>query len=720
MPPKEHTAPSALIKEDTLYITDPNINPDELMRAIREDLPQDVQDRMSINDMTGTYGDLSHLQGGGAVEDLDEHQFPTEEERLGDAVERVQVEQALDATRRGDNPFATGDRIGSRHADIEALGPQFNDPFDKTLLQGSTQLVRNVISERDLEEEDIPRTKTSAGTFKDGNGKICAHCLFHPADEHDVVKVMTQRWDKKEKKMITSIAFQEDATEKQRKDFLDFLTKNKEWMADGHSEKDFMRWSIYLSEYGVQQFKAILDIIGALSKSQYGQAFYFAPIDVNSHMAMMDAIGSSADDNPFWRCPLQTQAHIGEFQFYDENKDPGFQAYQLTTYENGGRKIWMTCDETHFPPSSGAQWVKSINFRGKIDDDHWTTFTDALEGLIKEVPGLPLLIDPPKEDEHGRNWVGKIPTADIREEQMNNPALLDDPMKNCCCCSKSWDCAYGHNPLPYMKKGRCCDKCNMEKVIPMRRAMIGLGEVAVPEEQMPELKALTEMISGLQQDNVRLLARADMNYKANLKRMKKTPSPEMFALIQKKEREIEEREKKCQEESARWDEAFTEVKATTAGLNQKVKAMDLKAKADAKIVQKHENLKKEVAKKDAKLANLGKFETLAEDFPLEFWKMRMTPVLPAIQNQGCLWQGARGAFGFRNQACPIHDQNERHMRMKGWVKEDYMIAHPPKAVKSPPKKKRASVKCQCLICERMFPKNSMVDVNGDLLCKKCA
>lgn len=38
--------------------------------------------------------------------------------------------------------------------------------------------------------------------------------------------------------------------------------------------------------------------------------------------------------------------------------------------------------------------------------------------------------------------------------------------KKCCLCGGEYN-GYGNNPEP-LKKGRCCDKCNITKVVPAR------------------------------------------------------------------------------------------------------------------------------------------------------------------------------------------------------------------------------------------------------------
>ena len=37
----------------------------------------------------------------------------------------------------------------------------------------------------------------------------------------------------------------------------------------------------------------------------------------------------------------------------------------------------------------------------------------------------------------------------------------------CCICGETYE-GYGNNPFPVKDYGKCCDKCNLEKVIPAR------------------------------------------------------------------------------------------------------------------------------------------------------------------------------------------------------------------------------------------------------------
>ena len=50
--------------------------------------------------------------------------------------------------------------------------------------------------------------------------------------------------------------------------------------------------------------------------------------------------------------------------------------------------------------------------------------------------------------------------------------------KTCCLCGVEFE-GYGNNPAPVKESGECCDRCNAEKVIPVRlEALLALGENA--------------------------------------------------------------------------------------------------------------------------------------------------------------------------------------------------------------------------------------------------
>lgn len=59
-------------------------------------------------------------------------------------------------------------------------------------------------------------------------------------------------------------------------------------------------------------------------------------------------------------------------------------------------------------------------------------------------------------------------------------------MGNCCLCKGLMSNKWGNNPAPLKKRGKCCDKCNADKVIPAR--MGGVLNVGTHEEQILQRK----------------------------------------------------------------------------------------------------------------------------------------------------------------------------------------------------------------------------------------
>lgn len=48
----------------------------------------------------------------------------------------------------------------------------------------------------------------------------------------------------------------------------------------------------------------------------------------------------------------------------------------------------------------------------------------------------------------------------------------------CCICGKIEE-GYGNDPWPLSEKGKCCDECNFEKVVPARITMLRAEEEQV-------------------------------------------------------------------------------------------------------------------------------------------------------------------------------------------------------------------------------------------------
>lgn len=63
-----------------------------------------------------------------------------------------------------------------------------------------------------------------------------------------------------------------------------------------------------------------------------------------------------------------------------------------------------------------------------------------------------------------------------------------DDMPICCICKGHLNNPYGNNPQPVRKRGKCCDKCNYDKVLPAR--MGGLMDLGSWEEHILQQKVM--------------------------------------------------------------------------------------------------------------------------------------------------------------------------------------------------------------------------------------
>lgn len=52
---------------------------------------------------------------------------------------------------------------------------------------------------------------------------------------------------------------------------------------------------------------------------------------------------------------------------------------------------------------------------------------------------------------------------------MRTMAKIEKKMQVCCICGKKFK-GWGNNPIPVKASGRCCDRCDLDYVIPARIA----------------------------------------------------------------------------------------------------------------------------------------------------------------------------------------------------------------------------------------------------------
>jgi len=91
------------------------------------------------------------------------------------------------------------------------------------------------------------------------------------------------------------------------------------------------------------------------------------------------------------------------------------------------------------------------------------------------------IIEKMTSNEQMNAWKEQIAKID---EQFNGR----DDMPICCICKGHLNNPYGNNPQPVRKRGKCCDKCNYDKVLPAR--MGGLMDLGSWEEHILQQKVM--------------------------------------------------------------------------------------------------------------------------------------------------------------------------------------------------------------------------------------
>lgn len=87
---------------------------------------------------------------------------------------------------------------------------------------------------------------------------------------------------------------------------------------------------------------------------------------------------------------------------------------------------------------------------------------------------------------------GKVTVVivDTEEDEGKIKVVVPEEERGVCVlCNGLLDCKYGHNPVPVAESGRCCDKCNRDKVFPARvKAVIEENEKSLAEKEEVEAK----------------------------------------------------------------------------------------------------------------------------------------------------------------------------------------------------------------------------------------
>ena len=172
------------------------------------------------------------------------------------------------------------------------------------------------------------------------------------------------------------------------------------------------------------------------------------------------------------------------------------------------------------------------------------------------------------------------------------------------------------------------------------------------------------------------------------------------ALVEEGERvkgmakELIERQKHLDAENARLEEQAKSVK----------QAMERVKQANAPMDKKVQQLKADIVRRDNKIASMKWMEGYVADMPP---KMRLKMCLRQMMRQRSQ-RAVSPVVGWVNE-------------LPAWAITDYRHEASLRAKVSAPvqRKKKVVVEHPCVICEKKFPKNSLVEQYGDLFCRQC-
>ena len=164
--------------------------------------------------------------------------------------------------------------------------------------------------------------------------------------------------------------------------------------------------------------------------------------------------------------------------------------------------------------------------------------------------------------------------------------------------------------------------------------------------------------------------------------------------------------KEILDKQAKMEEAMMRENARLEEQAQSVKrAMERLKQANAPMEKKVQQLKEDIARRDNKIASMKWMEGYVADMP------------PKMRLRMCLRQM------MRQRSRPVSPVVDWVNELPAWAITDYRHEASLRANAPTPapvqRKKRPVVEAPCIICEKMFPKNSLVEKNGDLWCRIC-
>ena len=345
------------------------------------------------------------------------------------------------------------------------------------------------------------------------------------------------------------------------------------------------------------------------------------------------------------KCEAGTE--VKEFDHWDETTCPHFSAYHQEKDPWGSRKIWAT--KTHTFPASGG-WVMDIILRGDVKDKF---------GKFRE---FETLFD---------KWISDLP---------------------------------GHYPISKTHMFSTCDGKFValgggkeDKLLTTIRknvsAQEGIG--ILPSGEM-------DMLKMLQEHNVQLTAQIDKQGELLQTQDKLVRDGERIAIAAKFGYD------KLRAEGAELRAEKAELKGQVSAGLARIEVLKGNNQVAISMGRKIENLKKEIANRDIKIANIKASDDLLKSMPKRAQRLWMVQMTPMLEHYG-------KKTNWSAEKCAVKNASSVAL----WAREEYQVSKQLVKKTSVVRVKKKICQSNCLMCEKSFPTKSLTLVNGDLLCKRC-
>jgi hypothetical protein len=143
------------------------------------------------------------------------------------------------------------------------------------------------------------------------------------------------------------------------------------------------------------------------------------------------------------------------------------------------------------------------------------------------------------------------------------------------------------------------------------------------------------------------------------------------------------------------------------------RAMERLRQANAPMEKKVQQLKADIVRRDNKIAELKKDVEYVKKMPM---KMKMKMVLRQMKTHPPKSGGELVVCSNNIPAWALDELREERLRAEEYAKRQAQIKKQRQARKE---YQRVAVEYPCIICEKRFRKNALVEQNGDLFCRQC-